>query len=88
MANKLVYSIKLTAEEYTTLDWLEGHGYSGDLIKHATDVVGWEGGVILRFSEADAWKVQDEYNDDSDAFGACAGPTLLAKMHVFLDGIV
>lgn len=58
------YTLQLTADEYRTLDWMEHRGYSADLIKHATTIEdGVDDNVVLRYSEPDAWQVNDKAHE-------------------------
>ena len=57
---RLAYTVTLTAEEFRTLQWLEDHGYSGNMIKYATACTDLpDGGVQLDYRESDAWQVRD-----------------------------
>jgi len=83
------YALQLTADELKTLHWLEARGYTANLYKHADiEEDGPNGTTILRYSEPAAWQVQDEYEQDTDAFCTCAGPELVRKIYDFLDHII
>lgn len=85
---RYAYSVTLTRDEYRALEWLEDHGYAGDMIEHASTVDECGDTVILRYRESAAWNVLSEMEDDVHAFGACAGPALLRKMLALVESIV
>jgi len=83
------YALQLTADELKTLLWLEARGYTANLYKHADiEEAGPNGTTILRYSEPAAWQVQEEYEQDTEAFLTCAGPELVNKIYDFLNRII
>ncbi len=90
------YYLVLTPDELKTLRWMWYRGYDGDLIKNADCIQGEEGDdnpyhpgmVTLCFHESQAWEVHNAAEEDFCAFGACAAPELLAKMHAFIEALV
>lgn len=94
MELKLAYTLRLTPNEYKTLEWLSDHGYDGGLCEYASsldmdgDDIDSSTEIVLSFTEPAAWSVREQYDDDEHAYGACAARPLCRKMYEFIDGIV
>lgn len=87
-----MYQIELTKEEYRSACFMADRGYLGELTDHAT-TEDWSddgGTVTLRFTESDAWKVQEVIESDYPAVWALTdrSTSLGEKFQAFLDGIV
>lgn len=78
-----------TAEQFRTLEWCEARGYTGNAIAHSDYMNDDDpNAVTLHFSEASAWKVQEEAEVDPHAFGTCCTGEVVVMLHQFLDSIV
>jgi len=82
------YTLTLTQSEYTALQWMADRGYDGRAHTEVDIVEENAEGVCLHYTEASAWLLCCSREDDPDAFGACASPELLTKLHNLLDEIV
>jgi hypothetical protein len=84
------YSITLTPDEYRSAQVMSSRGYLGELVHHAQSIEETDNGVILHYSEADAWEVLNTMEADPDAVWALTTPatTLGRKFQKFIDAIV
>lgn len=89
---RYAYSIELTRAEYRDACYMCDRGYLGELTRHATaeDWTDDESAVVLRFTEPDAWKVNEVCEEDPHAVWSLTDTrtTLGAKFQSFLDSIV
>lgn len=91
-ARREVYFIpRLTRSEYATLQWLADRGYDAGILDAAgVSLEHDDGGVTLGgLTEPEAWTIQEQYNEDPDAFLTSSGSRgLNEKLLRFLDSIV
>jgi hypothetical protein len=90
-ACRIAYTIELTADEYRSAEYMSARGYLGCVTEHATETEDRDdGSVVLKFTESDAWNVQQVCEDDEHAVWSLTTPStsLGQKFQAFLDQIV